>query len=206
MKNFKLFLSTAFFAAILFSACEPHVCPECEPCNHEETDGVLINGVVWAPYNVDAFGKFAASPESFGMLYQWNRQKAWNNIYESVTGWDDALPEGTTWETQNDPCPDGWRVPVLEELEKLFEVDNEWTTQNGVYGRKFVSGNDSIFLPAAGSRNNNNGTLSNVGASGNYWSSTNNSINLAFGLGFSNDSFYVSFIKTYGLSVRCVAE
>ncbi|MCL2328610.1 MAG: hypothetical protein FWC39_08890, partial [Bacteroidetes bacterium] len=110
--------------------------------------GVVINGVKWATRNVDAFGTFAATPESAGMFYQWNRPQAWNATDTIVTGWDNTLPTGTTWEKANDPCPTGWRVPTLEEQESLFKmfdteegtekVTDEWTTQNGVIGRRFT--------------------------------------------------------------------
>lgn len=36
---------------------------------------VLIKDVCWAKSNVDEPGTFAATPESYGMLYQWNRKK-----------------------------------------------------------------------------------------------------------------------------------
>ncbi|MDR0873068.1 MAG: hypothetical protein LBN27_06320, partial [Prevotellaceae bacterium] len=40
------------------------------PSAYNPADGVLINGVVWAKYNVDAPGTFAATPESAGKFYQ----------------------------------------------------------------------------------------------------------------------------------------
>ena len=49
-------------------------------CNPDAIDpnvtdvGVSIIGVTWATRNVDAPGKFAATPEDPGMFYQWNRK------------------------------------------------------------------------------------------------------------------------------------
>ena len=40
---------------------------------HDE--GVVINGVRWATRNVDMPGTFAETPESLGMLFQWNRKR-----------------------------------------------------------------------------------------------------------------------------------
>jgi hypothetical protein len=123
--------------------------------------GVVINGVKWATRNVDKPGTFAAKPTDAGMLYQYNRKLGWsatNPIVNSNGGteWDNGTPSTVPWEKTNDPCPAGWQLPYHAKL-TLFDTDlvsNEWTSVNGVSGRKFTdkaSGN-SIFLPAAGTR------------------------------------------------------
>jgi len=140
-----------------------------------KTIGVEINGVVWAPCNVDAPGTFAAKPEYPGMFYQWNRKKGWPATGD-VTGWDSSIPTGTTWEKANDPSPAGWRVPTLDEIKTLLDtnkVTNEWTTVNGVNGRKFTdrANGKSIFLPAVGFRRNDGTmylTVNNDDTNG-YW-------------------------------------
>ena len=173
---------------------------------------VVINGVKWATRNVDAFGTFAEKPESAGMFYQWNRPKAWNATDATVTGWDASYPTGTTWEKANDPSPKGWRVPTKEEMDKLFNIEkvsDEWTTQNGVTGRKFTdkaTGN-SLFFPAAGYRYFSDGTLYYAGTYGDYWSSTGNGSNNAYNLYFLSYFAYVNdYYRTFGLSVRSVAD
>ena len=174
--------------------------------------GVLINGVVWATCNVDAPGTFAATPESSGMFYQWNRKKAWPAT-DDVTGWDSSTPTGTEWEKSNDPSPSGWRVPTAAELRTLFQtanVTNEWTTQNGVTGRKFTDKTTGafIFLPAAGSRGSSAGTFSSAGTVGRYWSSTYSGSGDACILTFDGSSAGVVNYDpcVYGRSVRAVAE
>ena len=104
-------------------------------------------------------------------------------------------------------------MPSIEQFAELINSDyttTEWTTQNGVYGRKITSkvagyeGN-FIFLPAAGDRDNS--SLGEAGADGNYWSRTlgGSYPNNARGLYFHSD-----FIGTYngyryyGRSVRPV--
>ena len=174
--------------------------------------GVLINGVVWATRNVDAFGTFAATPESPGMFYLWNRSKAWSAT-GTVTGWDSSTPTGTTWEKVNDPSPAGWRVPTREELQTLSDTDKVtrlWTTQNGVNGYKFTDNTTgtSIFLPAAGLRNDSDGALLDVGSVGYYWSSTQYNSLFAYYLDFSSsyaDWGYGAY-RGNGLSVRPVAD
>ena len=143
--------------------------------NTATTDrGVVINGIKWATRNVDNPGAFAANPESPGKFYQWNRKAAWPATGR-VSNWDNSVPAGTEWEEANDPSPAGWRVPTADEFEKLLDSDKvryEWTVVNGVNGGKFTdkaTGN-SIFLPAAGGRSDEDGML--FGDDGYYWSST----------------------------------
>lgn len=178
---------------------------------------VLINGVKWATCNVDAPGTFAAAPESAGMFYQWNRKVAWSVTYplqnsNGGTTWDDSTPSGTEWTKANDPSPAGYRVPTFEEIESLLNttyVTNEWTTQNGVFGRKFTdkSNGNSIFLPAVGYRYGSNGTLSSAGGDGVYWSSTQYDSYGAYYLYFGSSSADWDYgYRGDGQSVRPVAE
>ncbi|MCL2327304.1 MAG: fibrobacter succinogenes major paralogous domain-containing protein [Bacteroidetes bacterium] len=192
---------------------------------------VEINGVQWATCNVDAPGTFATKPEAPGMLYQWNRKKGWAAT-DNVTGWDATIPgaNGNSWEKANDPCPSGWRVPTREEIETLLDEDkmsNEWTTVNGVDGRRFTdkaTGN-SIFLPAVGSRRGKSGTFSATCSCGSvldyiytcscgfYWSST---LNRKYSYISGPQAYYLSIdsdsVRSYGsrrtpgCSVRCVVE
>ena len=139
-------------------------------------EGVVINDVKWATRNVDSPETFAANPENTGMFYQWNRKVAWPATGD-VINWDNSNPVGDTWEKSNDPSPVGWRVPTLEEIQKLLDtekVTNAWTTVNGVNGRKFIDNvtGDSLFLPIAGYRYYRDGPLYDASLSGLYWSST----------------------------------
>lgn len=179
---------------------------DCKSCA-----GVLINGVCWAESNVDSPGTFAATPEAYGMLYQWNRKKEWSPT-GTVSGWDNSFPSGDSWEAANDPCPAGWRVPATGEIATLLDdtkVTSVWTSQNRVYGRKVTdkaTGN-SIFLPGVSYRDGNNET-SNPGYYGWYSSSSSQSSMSAWILYFINTPYIgqVNFPKIYGLSVRCVAN
>jgi uncharacterized protein (TIGR02145 family) len=173
--------------------------------------GVWINGVIWATRNVDEVGTFAATPESYGKFYQWNRKKAWATTGD-VSGWDTSDAPGTTWEKANDPSPAGWRVPTLAEINTLFDaqkVTSEWTTQNGVSGRKFThkTTGATIFLPAAGYRSLSSSTLLSAGTYGRYWSSTPCST-YSYLLNFSSSYVYPGYNlnRALGFSVRCVAE
>jgi uncharacterized protein (TIGR02145 family) len=175
-------------------------------------DGVVINGVRWATCNVAASGTFAANPEDAGMLYQWNRKTAWPAIGDTVTGWDETVPEGSVWEKVNDPSPAGWRIPTSSEIKTLVDkdkVNQEWTTITDVQGTMFTDKitSNSIFLPAVGYRLFT-GMLYAVGSYGDYWSSTQYSNNdNAYNLHFSGDGASAScYYCNGGFSVRCVAD
>ena len=131
-----------------------------------------------------------------------------------------ALGAGTPPEkTDNDPCPCGWRVPTKTELDAL----GTWADQSKVTKEPICDGtcngynlkgmlltdkatNASLFLPAAGHRYANDGTLNNAGTNGLYWSSTPIGSS-AYNLGFNSGYFSVSYNgRAAGFSVRCVAE
>ena len=179
-------------------------------------EGIVINGVKWATRNIDAPGTFADNPESSGMFYQWNRKIGWSTTDPMVdsnggTEWDATLPEGTEWKTANCPCPPGWRVPTVGELESLDASGNQWTTQNGIYGRVFGSGNNTIFLPAVGIGRYGSGTLAvgSFGSYGSYWSSTQLVVgsSTTWHLYFGSDFVTMGNSNSdMGLCVRCVAD
>jgi len=221
MKKSSIFLSAAFFAAVLFSACTPKECVECKECDLEHVTppvekegGVIINGVCWAKCNVGAFRTFVSKPTDYGMLYQWNRQTAYDNTTTgAVTGWDNTLPEGEVWAKANDPSPDGWRVPTAAEIATLLQKDkvkNEWVEEiDGVFGCRFtdLSTNKSIFLPAAGCRYGSDGALDGVGTFGYYWLNTDPGGDNAYDLHFRGNGVVLSGDgKVNGFSVRPVAE
>ena len=111
-----------------------------------------------------------------------------------------------TWVSAQTACPNGWRLPTKEELERLSNTGSAWTSQNGKYGRKFGDANDYIFLPAGGCRSHND----YVGRYGLYWSSSSTEFDssvYAYDLEFGSDFVQaISAFKTNGYSVRCVAE
>lgn len=147
-------------------------------CESEaQEQGVVINGVTWATCNVGNYGTFVSNVEDYGNYYTW-------------------------LEARNNACPSGWRLPTYEEIKQLIEADNQWTTINGVGGRKFGSGNNTIFLPAAGSRGG-----MRVGTNGCYWSSELTGVNnvLAVIISFTNGVAMLNNLRyTDGLLVRCV--
>ena len=196
---------------LLFTSCEQPI----EAVDISTSlDGVVINGTRWATRNVDAPGTFTQNPEDAGMLFQWNRRKGWNTVDRSVKGWDRSRARGRAWYAENDPCPEGWRVPTRRELRRLERAVGEWVSQNGVYGRLFGIAPNQIFLPAVRVRCRD-GILyhANLGNwwSGDYWSGTRFIAGPAWLLSFDNarihyiDTSWLGGERAWGRSVRCVA-
>ena len=197
MKNL-FFLTVAVALTAVFAGCNKNMdAPEV---------GVTIAGVTWATRNVDAPGKFANNPQDAGMFYQWNRKKGWPAT-GTVTGWPTTPASGSVWAAANDPCPTGWHIPTLTDVEKLFAatVTKMFGTYDGVYGVYFGTAPDRIFLPAAGVYDMD-GILVHASTDFGYWSCTQNNDSYAYG--FVGNEYYglaVSYgSKTDGLSLRCV--
>jgi len=186
----------------------------------DNNSGVVINGVRWASRNVGIRGTFVERPESLGAFFQWNRRKAWSATEEWVDGWDHTNVASNAWEKSNDPCPAGWRVPSVEDINKLLDynkVSNEMALVNGVEGRIFsdkVTGK-TIFLPVQGYRIDNSGHLYGTETVGYYWSRSVDFLKRAYRLSFSaGEAGAGNALRGFGrengdaigFCVRCVAE
>ena len=202
MKKVRHLFALLFMTSFIFTACnddEPYVYVP------DTIEGVVINNVRWATRNVDAPGTFAGRPESYGMFYQWNRRIGWSfsspmTNSDGGTTWNSTNAAGTYWMYENDPCPEGWRVPTQAELTDLRNQPSIWITRNGVRGRVFGIVPNQIFLPATGWRGAGDGTLYNTGRTGFYWGSVQD-------LSFDNNGVHInSNRRAFGFSVRCVAE
>jgi len=155
---------------------------------HIIQEGIVINGVEWAASNVDRDGAFVNKPEDSGWTYQWNSARPEFSMAQSTAGllplsFFTQYPAGNSWEISKDPSPDGWRVPTQEEISSLLDtgkVTNEWTTLNGIAGRKFTdrSSGENIFIPAAGKwfADIDSGERTvrkmDIGTGGYYWTAT----------------------------------
>ena len=175
--------------------------------------GVSIIGVTWATRNVDTPGKFAAKPEDPGMFYQWNRKVGWsvNNPMKNSDGgviWDNTSSTATAWAPENDPCPDGWRVPNKTEIDKLANaaVVKKADVLGGKKVVSFTDGANTIYLPAAGNRHLTDGSFQSYNSE--IWGSTEGTNN-TFGYGLTY--YYTPTTitggnchKPSGCFVRCV--
>ncbi|MCL2328853.1 MAG: hypothetical protein FWC39_10145 [Bacteroidetes bacterium] len=192
-------------------------------CSSNDTkDGVEINGIIWAKYNVDAPGTFAANPEDAGLFYQWNTTRGWSSTNPAIStdgsawrdewDWNWSANDATTWETTNNICPEGWRIPTHSEQVSLVGAGSIWQTQNGKRGLLFGSGNNTIFLPNCYFRfGSNNLTGDSYYDATRYWSSTrvsgsSASYRLGFGINTQEVSLYSGTWHYSALPVRCVKD
>ena len=102
-----------------------------------------------------------------------------------------------------------WRIPTMNEFQELIDyTTNEWTTINGVSGRKFTASNgNSIFIPAPGRRLGS--SFEFRGINGYFWSSflSTGNLELSMTLFFNSKPGYIYMgggRRYYGLVVRGV--
>ena len=143
---------------------------------HEYVDLCLPSGTLWAKCNVGA-----EKESDFGGYYQWGGTEDFTNTCKVCT-WE-TYPLGSNYNNlikynaRADRAGDGkidnktelelsddvahqlmggdWHIPSQEQLQELLDnTTSEWTSVNGVNGRRFTSkcNGQSIFIPAAGWR------------------------------------------------------
>ncbi len=152
------------------------ICPD---ENHPHMiDLGLPSGTKWACCNVGA-----ATPEAYGGYYAWG-ETVEKDYYDwsTYTHCDGSMSTchnigsdiaGTQYDVAYMKWGESWVMPSHDQqMELLNNCTSEWTTLNGVNGRKFTGSNGgSIFLPAAGLLSG--GELNIATYCGHYWSSTN---------------------------------
>lgn len=171
----------------------------------------LSSGTKWACCNVGA-----QNPEDYGGYFAWGE----TTEKSSYTERNYLDGKGTSYDigkdiagTQYDAATANWGSPwVMPNKEQMEELKNnctsEWTTENGVNGRRFTGTNGaSIFLPAAGGRYED---IVNAGSYGSYWSSTlyESDTDDAWDLYFRSGSVNAkdNYWRHRGLSVRPVRK
>ena len=187
----------------------------------------LPSGLKWAKCNVGA-----ETETDYGDYFMWGSTTP-NTVSECT--WTKAPFNGgssnyneTYFNSVKDTvCPNGilakeydaasqimggeWRMPTQTEYQELLDYTNhEWTTINGVKGRKFASKTDEskyIFIPAAGCYYS--GSIYGGDSFGLVWSSSlDPSYNdYALELGFNSGSYDIyDYYRCYGFSVRGVMD
>ena len=158
----------------------------------EAIDLDLPSGTKWASCNVGA-----TKPEEYGGYYAWGET-------------EEKDISGTKYDVAHVKWGGNWCMPTKDDIKELLDnCTYEWTTLNGVNGRKFTSNinGNSIFLPAAGYRWY--GALRIAGEDGYYWLSTQypDGSSYAYSLYFESYGAYWSDGDRYcGQSVRPVVR
>jgi len=100
-------------------------------------------------------------------------------------------------ESINNPCPPGWRVPTVAELNAERQ---SWGSNNsaGAYA-------STLQWPVGGYRFYD-GTLGLVGSYGYVWSSSVSGTNASFLYFYSGSALMLSGSRAFGMSVRCVRD
>ncbi len=182
--------------------------------DHAYVDLGLPSGLLWATCNVGA-----EAPEDYGDYFAWGETQPkdiynWSTYqyydgsnvtkYTGSDGLTTLLPEDDA-ATAN--WGSDWRMPTKEEWQELYNNTTvTWTTQNGVNGRLFTASNgNSLFLPAAGCRDDSN--LNGAGSGGYYWSSSlyTGGPSYAWYFTFYSGDYILYYCgRNFGLSVRAV--
>jgi len=230
----RLFFIVAF--AYIFLSCRKEAVQDVSYPGTGLTS-VTISGTTWAPVNLG----YITGTRPYGLLFQWGRMYGQEYVNTNVVPGPVAIGVGNSsansssfytkdadpfdwctlmvasWDMATyNPCPLGWRVPVVAELNALNAAGSTWVdavsaNPDGLPGRWFGGNHSgdhvgSIFLPAAGLRNVVVGAAVNREMIGDYWSSEVSG-NYAFSLNFLNSlSAIATDYRAGGLSIRCVKQ
>ena len=165
------------------------------PPTIEYVDLGLPSGTLWATFNLGA-----SAPEDYGDYFAWGETSGYK-AGKSDFSWSTYMYCNGSGSTLTKYCTDSshgtvdgkevldmdddaayaawgtnWRIPSLTQFQELLNsscTTTEWTTVNGIYGRRITSkvsgyAGKSIFLPASGSRYTS--SFGSVGTYGYYWS------------------------------------
>jgi uncharacterized protein (TIGR02145 family) len=179
-------------------------------------------GKTWMDRNLGATQVATSSTDAaaYGDLYQWGRGSDGHQCRNSATtvtlsatnqpGHGDfiLMPYGpydwlnpsnnNLWQGVlgvNNPCPNGYRVPTITELET---EQISWSSNNS--NGAFLG---ILKITSAGYRGNE-GVLNSNGTEGRYWSATTSSINTMTLNVFSNSVISAPISRATAFSVRCI--
>ncbi len=230
-KTIKLLALLAMGAALAFAACGSNskVGGQGSGCAQaaEWVDLGLPSGLLWAKCNLGA-----TKPEEYGDYYAWGetdtKEVYFWETYRYCTavdeeGWIKTLSKYNTRSEYGTPdhlttlqpsddvatqkLGNGARMPTETEWRELIaNTTSEWTTENGVYGRRLTASNGkSLFFPAAGYRDGSE--LHLAGKRGVYRSSSLYAGDPSYAWDFDFGSDYQhagSGLRRCGFSVRAV--
>jgi uncharacterized protein (TIGR02145 family) len=152
-----------------------------------------------------------------------------NYVMEESWCWGDILDYCElygrlySWESANNACPQGWRLPTVDDWYQLRDflggedvAGGKLKSVNGWYPPNIGATNETGFsaLPT-GLRDNRDGRFYNIYSYSDFWSSTlegvsdeGDRLNYYAGLSFDNSKLFINRIPTDFLSLpcRCIEE
>ena len=156
--------------------------------------------------------------------YDWCNATYYNlwSVDNTTTGWNDNAVVKTVY----DPCPVGFKMPASNAFTGFTSngqyqsgaaninangTADSWDKFSAAYGHNFYTNGSktaTIFFPASGFRDNSDGSLSNVGDGGCYWSAVPYSTYYGCSLNFYWSGVYPqgNYSRSYGFAARPVSE
>ena len=176
-------------------------------------DNMSIMNGIQHPDNFYIWGSswYSTPPTGYSYYNLWSAEN-------TTTGFNDNSVVKTVY----DPCPVGFKMPASNAFTGFtangqnggtMNVDgtSDWQTYQNNFGHNFWTNSSktaTINFPASGYRNDNGGSLDNVGNNGYYWSadpgSTYHGCDLNFDSGNVNP--LNNYDRTYGFAARPVSE
>jgi uncharacterized protein (TIGR02145 family) len=154
-------------------------------------------------------------PGNKDIFYTGNSQNYNNWTSQSKENLWNSGTEEKPVKTEYDPCPAGWRVPTLTELNGLKRNSSGWISNKSGHCGYYLSGSETysdnahnIFMTAAGWISYGNGKALYRANEGNYWSSKTDG-NYACFLYFDSSRTIKtngSTARAAGFTVRCVKD
>jgi len=188
------------------------------------TNGTALENGAVSGSDLDGNGQVASTSDAFRKFIKTSDA---TTFYDWRISQVDTLWYNNGNKTVNDPCPDGWRVPTIDELQSIMNGSASQVSFSGSYNsasgnrwqRVSASGpgclvtpsgssSPTLFLPSAGYRSHNYSAMGSTGSEGFYWSSSV-SDKTAYFFSFNSGTVYPVnnyYYRATGFSVRCVSE
>ena len=199
---------------------EPALYPTGQLFKKNEGDNMSITNGIQNPgsFYINGFSWYSTPPTGYTYYNLWSA----NNTTTQALNTGNDLP---VIKTVYDPSPVGFHLPANNAFTRFTTtgVNSTQAEEMNVQGSKdaanfsanfgwnfFTDGSNAstIYFPASGLRNPNDGSLGNVKLAGCYWSAVPNSVNygccLNFFSGGVNPLYHTN--RSYGFAVRPVTE
>lgn len=205
---------------------------------YKDQRAVIINGKVWMRHNLgvdQSVDPDVGNKAIHGYFYQWGKKahvatvdaivggtwpaysrpsiSIWGNGVNSSI--DSGPRENILSKTSDDPCPAGYRVPVISDFTRLGSntsltitgASNDVTNFSGIVS--FVSLTNKsvkVSFPMTGLRNLSSGGITERGSFASHWSSQSSQNSSAYSSSIRNGMFSEYNQGGIGRQIRCIAE